>query len=291
MEENKEYITQLRSFDLDCGCKTLHLSERTHVMGVLNVTPDSFYDGGRYFNRDRAVEKVLEMVEEGADIIDVGGESTRPGADPVDVSEEMRRVIPVIERLRGKMRVPISIDTRRSEVAEAAIRAGASIVNDVTGLRFDRKMTEVVAKFGVPVVVMHMKGSPKDMQKNPEYDDLIGEIYEYFDQSIQMALRAGISRGKIVVDPGIGFGKKWEDNFVVLKHLKVFQDLDCPLLVGVSRKSFIGWALDLAEGERLMGTAAAVAASVLQGVHIVRVHDVKEMVQVVRIVDRVKSAQ
>lgn len=283
-------LTKPSLFDLDCGCKTLHLSERTHVMGVLNVTPDSFFDGGRYFDGDCALKRALEMVEEGADLIDVGGESTRPGADEVNASEEIKRVIPIIEKLQGKISVPISIDTRKSEVAEAAIQAGAHIVNDISSLQFDPRMVSVVVKFGVPVVVMHMTGSPKDMQKNPKYDDLIGEIYDYLDHRIQMASEAGIPREKIIVDPGIGFGKKWADNFIILRRLREFRELGCPLLIGVSRKSFIGWALDLPEDERLMGTAAAVAASVLKGVHIVRVHDVKEMVQVVRIVDCIKQS-
>lgn len=278
---------QTMPFDLDCGSGILHLSERTHIMGILNVTPDSFFDGGRHFSQERAVERGLQMVDEGADIVDVGGESTRPGADPVSVSEEMERVVPVIRGIRSKTTVPISIDTRKSEVVKAAVEAGANLVNDVSGLRFDPRMASVVANAGVPVVVMHMRGSPKDMQKNPVYDNLMGEIYDFLDQRIQTALEAGIPREKIVVDPGIGFGKKYEDNFVILRRLEAFQGLGCPLLVGVSRKSFIGWALNQREEERLLGTAAAVAASVLRGAHIVRVHDVKEMVQVVRICDYV----
>ncbi len=277
------------SFVLDCGSKKLYLSERTHVMGVLNVTPDSFFDGGRYFDPDRAFERALEIEEEGADLIDIGGESTRPGSDPVEISEEMRRVIPLIEKLNGKISIPISIDTKKSEVAEAALQAGASIVNDVSGLRSDPEMISVVAKHKVPVVIMHMKGTPKNMQNNPSYEDLIGEIYDYLTGTIQMAVKGGIPKEKIIVDPGMGFGKKWEDNFVILGRLKTFQSLMCPILVGVSRKSFIGWALGLPEEKRLMGTAGAVAASVMNGAHIVRVHDVKEMVQVVRIVDRIKE--
>ncbi len=277
------------SYTLDCGFKKLHLSDRTHVMGVLNVTPDSFFDGGKYFDPDRAFERALEIEEEGADLIDIGGESTRPGSDPVEVSEEMRRVIPLIERLNGKISIPISIDTKKSEVAEAAIQAGASIVNDVSGLRSDPAMVSVVVKYNVPVVIMHMKGTPKTMQNNPTYENIIGEIYDYLAEAIQMAVKAGIPKEKIIVDPGIGFGKRWEDNFVILGRLKTFLNLMCPILVGVSRKSFIGWALDLPEEKRLMGTAGAVAASVMNGAHIVRVHDVKEMVQVVRIVDHIKK--
>ena len=279
------------SFVLDCGSRKLHLSDKTHVMGVLNVTPDSFFDGGKYFDPDRAFERALEIEQEGADLIDIGGESTRPGSDPVEISEEMRRVIPLIEKLKGKISIPISIDTKKSEVAEAALQAGASIVNDVSAFRADPEMISVVAKYNVPVVIMHMKGTPKTMQNNPTYEDIIGEIYRYLDETIQMAVERGISKNKIIIDPGIGFGKKWEDNFVILGCLKEFQNLMCPILVGVSRKSFIGWALDLPEEKRLMGTAGAVAASVMNGANIVRVHDVKEIVQVVRIVDRIKNNQ
>jgi len=289
-ERDVEGMKKKTPFLLDCGFKKLDLSERTHVMGILNVTPDSFYDGGQYFDSSRAVERVYQMVEEGADLIDIGGESTRPGADPLSTSEEMQRVLPVIEKLQGKISVPVSIDTRKSEVAEAALQAGAHLVNDISGLRFDPKMASTVARYRVPVVLMHIKGSPKDMQKKPEYKDLIGEIYDYLNQSIRKALDAGIPKENIVVDPGIGFGKKWEDNCTILKHLNKFQRLGCPLLIGVSRKSFIGWALGLPEEDRLIGTAAAVAISILRGANIVRVHDVKEMVQVARIADKIKNA-
>ena len=277
-------------YDLDCGGKILHLSKRTHIIGILNITPDSFSDGGLYFRQDRAIARAVEMVEEGADIIDIGGESTRPYADPVDEDEEMRRVIPVIEKLSGEISVPISIDTTKATVAEAAIRVGAQIVNDISALHFDPRMAAIVAKYRSGVILMHMKGSPKDMQNNPEYTDIIGEIVEYLNQSILTALGAGISQDKIIVDPGIGFGKKWPDNFLIINRLNEFQTLNCPLLVGVSRKSFIGKALGLPEEERIMGTAAAITASILNGVHIVRVHDIKEMAQVVNIADRIKNA-
>jgi dihydropteroate synthase len=258
-------------------------------MGILNVTPDSFYDGGRYFDPEKAVERALEIEAEGADIIDVGGESTRPGADPVSTEEELRRTIPIIKNLRGRISIPISIDTRKAEVAEKAIREGAQIVNDISGLRYDPRMAVLVAEMSIPIVIMHMKGSPKEMQRNPVYSDLIGEIYHMLEQSIHIGMEAGIPRAHFVVDPGIGFGKTWADNFIILRRLSEFYDLGCPLLIGVSRKSFIGKALGIKEEERLFGTAAAVAASVLHGAHIVRVHDVKEMVQVVHISDRIKG--
>jgi dihydropteroate synthase len=277
------------SFEIDCGPRVLRLSERTHVMGVLNVTPDSFSDGGQYYDTDRAVERACEMAEEGADIIDIGGESTRPGSDSIPAEEELARIIPVIQRLRGRVNVPISIDTTKSLVAHEAIKTGAHIVNDISALRSDPEMAEIVAEHRVPLILMHMKGLPKNMQKNPTYTDLVGEIYAFLDERVTTAVEAGVARDRIIVDPGIGFGKTWPDNFILLNRLKQFHGLGCPLLIGVSRKSFIGWALNRAEDDRVMGTAAAVAASILQGVHIVRVHDVKEMVQVVQIVDRIRS--
>jgi len=259
-------------------------------MGILNVTQDSFSDGGRYFHPDRALARALEMVEEGADIIDIGGESTRPGAESIDETEEMNRVIPVIEKLSQEVTTPISIDTTKASVAEAAIQSGAQMVNDISALRFDPDMASIVSRYGVAVVLMHMKGSPKSMQKNPVYVNLMCEISNFLEKRISVALDAGISREKIIIDPGIGFGKTWQDNFVILNHLEKLQTLSYPLLMGVSRKSFIGWLLDISEEERLLGTAAAVTASVLKGTHIVRVHDVKEMVQVVKIADRISRS-
>jgi dihydropteroate synthase len=276
--------------DLDCGTRVLKLSTRTHIMGILNVTPDSFYDGGRYFHTDQAVEQGLLMARQGADIIDVGGESTRPGSDPVPADEEAGRVIPVIAGLRRETDTPISIDTRKEAVAREALNAGACLVNDVSGLNHDPEMAHTAAKAGVPVVVMHMRGTPKTMQKDTAYDDLLNEVLESLRRSVETACEAGISRDKIVIDPGIGFGKRWEHNFTILKNLSLFLTLDCPLLVGVSRKSFIGYALELPESERLMGTAAAVAASIMGGAHIIRVHDVAEMSQVARIIDRIRAA-
>lgn len=278
------------SFVLRCGSHELALSQRTHVMGILNVTPDSFSDGGRYFELERAVEHGLRMVEEGVDFIDVGGESTRPGSYPVDPHEEIRRVVPVIEKLSKELSVPISIDTTKAVVAEAALDAGASLVNDISGLRFDERMASVVAKAGVPVILMHIQGKPKHMQKKPEYEDLMDDIYAYLYESIKIGCQHGIPKERMLIDPGIGFGKEKPDNFLILKRLHEFRGLGCPILIGVSRKSFIGWALDVPEDDRLMGTAAAVTASILQGAHVVRVHDVKEMVQVVRIADHIRQA-
>jgi len=283
-------MSSCKPYYLECAGTVLNLSDRTHIMGILNVTPDSFYDGGSHYEVNDAVDRAITMVEEGADIVDIGGESSRPGSDPVGVSEELRRVLPVIERLKKYISVPISIDTTKAAVAIEAIKAGASLVNDISGLRFDPGMASVIADSGVPVIVMHIKGNPKIMQKDPVYKDLIGEIYNSLEGSIKIAESAGVQKDKVVVDPGIGFGKRKPDNFLILQQLETFHNLGCPLLIGVSRKSFIGWALNIPEEERLIGTAAAVAACLMKGVHIVRIHDVKEIVQVARIIDLIRDA-
>ncbi len=269
------------------GRKEFDFSKRTYVMGILNVTPDSFSDGGRYFTVDSAVEHAMRMVEDGADIIDVGGESTRPGSERVPLEEELRRVIPVIKEIVKRVDVPISIDTYKSEVARQALDNGAVIVNDISGLRFDEKMVEVIAQYSASVVIMHIKGTPKTMQENPYYDDVISEIYGYLLEGVERAQSFGIKQ--IIVDPGIGFGKRLIDNLEILRRLREFKSLGYPVLVGVSRKSFIGNVLNLPVGERLEGTAGAVAISVWNGANIVRVHDVKEMARVVRIVDAIKQ--
>ncbi len=268
------------------GNKEFDFSKRTYVMGILNVTPDSFSDGGKYFSLDSAIKHAMKMVEDGADIIDVGGESTRPGSEPVPVEEEVRRVIPVIKEIVKRVDVPVSIDTYKSEVARQALDNGASIVNDISGLRFDEKMADVVASYKASVVVMHIKGTPKTMQQNPTYDDVISEIYSYLSESVEIARRAGIEQ--IIVDPGIGFGKRLIDNLEIIRRLREFKSLGYPVLIGVSRKSFIGNILNLPVEERLEGTAGAVAVSVWNGANIVRVHDVKEMARVVKIVDAIK---
>jgi len=258
-------------------------------MGILNVTPDSFFDGGKYINFKKAVERGLQIAEEGADLIDIGGESTRPGAEPVSVDEELKRVIPVIESLSKKINIPISIDTYKAKVAEEAINAGATIINDISGLRFDPQMPYIAAKYDTPVVIMHIKGTPKNMHVNPVYDALIPEITEYLRNSIVIAKNAGVKENNIIIDPGIGFGKKPEHNLLIIKNLKEFANLGKPILIGVSRKSFIGKILDDAPAEqRLEGTMAAVAVSVINGANIVRVHDVKETVKVVKVVDAIR---
>jgi dihydropteroate synthase len=267
----------------------LDFSRKTYLMGIINTTPDSFSDGGLHFSRSAAVDACLRMVDDGADIIDVGGESTRPGSDPVSLEEELRRTLPVIESVSSKVNVPISIDTYKAEVAKRALDAGASMVNDISGLAFDPAMPEIVCRYGVPVAIMHIKGSPKDMQKDPSYTALIPEIMEYFRSRIAFAVKAGISEDRIIIDPGIGFGKTFNHNLQILHNLSEFTCLRRPVLVGPSRKAFIGKILDDAPAtKRLEGTAAAVAISIMQGANIVRVHDVKEMAKVAKVADAIK---
>jgi dihydropteroate synthase len=265
-------------------------AERTLVMGILNVTPDSFSDGGRFLDRATAVAHGTRLVEEGADILDVGGESTRPGSDPVPVDEELGRVRPVIERLvELHPGIPVSIDTRKVEVAAEALDAGATIVNDVSG-GSDPAMFDVVRAHEAAVVLMHMRGDPKTMQEAPEYDDVVGEVHEYLRQRIETAELAGVDPRSIAIDPGIGFGKDLEHNLELMRRVDAFLDLGRPVLVGPSRKRFIGTILDLPEDERVEGTIGAVVWLVANGAHIVRVHDVKEVVRAVRVVDAIASA-
>jgi dihydropteroate synthase len=269
---------------------SLDFSKKTYIMGILNVTPDSFSDGGLYFDKSSAIERAYQIVEEGADIIDIGGESTRPGSEPISIDEELKRTIPVIESIVKKIEVPISIDTYKSGVAKSALDAGASMVNDISGLRFDPRMSEVVYEYKVPVVIMHIKGTPKDMQVNPVYEALIPEIMDYFRMGITIATRAGIAEDKIIIDPGIGFGKTFDHNLEIINNLQVFTLLEKPILIGPSRKAFIGKILgEVPVTERLEGTAAAVAISIMNGANIIRVHDVKEMVKVAKVADSIKS--
>ena len=260
----------------------------TLIMGILNVTPDSFSDGGEFNSVPLAVAHALQMEKDGADIIDIGGESTRPGAVSVSLQEELDRVISVITDIRTLSDVMISVDTTKADVAREAIVAGASLVNDISGMMADTTMASVVKDFDVPVVIMHIKGTPKDMQDNPHYHNLMMEINAYFLERISLVKRSGINDNQIILDPGIGFGKTVEDNFTIIKELNTITGLGHPVLVGPSRKSFIGQTLNLPENERVEGTAAAVVASVINGARIVRVHDVKEMWRVVKIADKLR---
>ena len=261
----------------------------TLIMGILNVTPDSFSDGGMYYNATQAIEFALQMEEEGADIIDVGGESTRPGAKTVELQKECDRILPVIEGIRTKSDILISIDTYKSEVARKSIATGAGMVNDISGMTFDPNMVDVIKDSGLPVVIMHIKGTPKNMQKKPYYEDLMQELTEYFEERKKFARAKGILDQQIILDPGIGFGKRLQDNFQLLRELKKIVDMGFPVLIGPSKKSFIGLTLDLPVDQRLEGTAAAVTTGILKGARIVRVHDVKEMKRVALITDSIRG--
>jgi dihydropteroate synthase len=260
-------------------------------MGILNVTPDSFSDGGRFFHRERAIEQGLAMAEDGADIIDVGGESTRPYSGRITKEAELDRVIPVIEGLRKALRIPLSVDTLKAEVAREALRAGASMVNDISALRFDPGMTAVVAEAKVPVILMHMKGTPDSMQDKPVYGNLIQEIIDFLEAAVDRAMQGGIRREMIIVDPGIGFGKTFDHNLEIIRELSRFHCLGRPVLLGSSRKAFIGHILDRPAHERDTGTMASVAAAVMNGAHMVRVHDVERAVETVRVIDAIKRGK
>jgi dihydropteroate synthase len=276
-------------FQLEIGGLKLNLglSKRTFIMGILNLTPDSFSGDGIYKDEDLAMRKAETMVRDGADIIDVGGESTRPGSKVVSAKEEIFRVIPVIKKIARRIKVPISIDTSKSEVADAALDAGAAMVNDIRGLRGDARLAKLIARHKVPVVVMHIKGTPRTMQTNPKYKSLIPEIISSLRRSIQIGLDAGIKMEKIIIDPGIGFGKTTEHNLEILRRLSEFRSLGRPILIGTSRKSFIGNILGLPVEKRLLGSAATVALAIFNGASFIRVHDVKEMTQVARTVDAI----
>ena len=268
----------------------LNPKRETLVMGIVNVTPDSFSDGGKFFSPEVAISHASKLITQGADIIDIGGESTRPGAEQVSEYEELKRVIPVIEKIRtDNPTILISIDTTKASVAKHAVEAGADIINDVSGLSFDNNMIGIVESFNIPVVIMHMKGNPQNMQLNPEYKDIVNEILDFFKMKIKIAIQSGINRSMIILDPGIGFGKTVEHNFELLSRLNEFNVLELPIMIGPSRKSFIGITLDLPPEDRVEGTAAAVSAGVMNGASIVRVHDVKSMKRVVRIIEKVRN--
>ena len=268
----------------------LNPKRKTLVMGIVNVTPDSFSDGGKFFSPEVATNHASKLIAQGADIIDIGGESTRPGAKQVSESEELKRVIPVIEKIRtDNPTILISIDTTKASVAKYAVEAGADIINDVSGLSFDNNMAGIVESLNVPIVIMHMKGNPQNMQLNPKYKDIVNEILDFFKIKIKIAIQSGINRSMIILDPGIGFGKTVDHNFELLSRLNEFNVLELPIMIGPSRKSFIGITLDLPPEDRVEGTAAAVSAGVMNGASIVRVHDVKSMKRVVRIIEKVRN--
>lgn len=289
MHKRKVFRLKLRS-------RVVRLGERTLVMGVLNVTPDSFSDGGKFFDLKQAIAQALAMQRDGADIIDIGAESTRPGSHEISVGEELRRLLPVLEALRSTLRIPISVDTQKSAVGEIALGAGAQIINDISGLRTDPRLAQVAAKFRAPLVLMHMRGNPRTMQKGPFARDVMKDVIGSLNQSITVAKKAGVAKSQIIIDPGIGFGKSFSQNYELLAKLPELAKLGFPILVGTSRKAFLGATLarngePAPASERLWGTAATVVASILNGAHIVRVHDVGEMAQVARIADQIATCK
>jgi dihydropteroate synthase len=275
-----------------CVIKTRHgtmdASRRTLLMGIVNVTPDSFYDGGKRLDPDRAVADGIGLVEAGADVIDIGGESTRPGAGAVSMEEELQRVLPVIRGLRRSVKVPISIDTYKAQVAQAALSEGADIINDISALRFDPQMAVLVAAEKVPVVLMHMQGTPQTMQTEPSYKDVLREVQDFLTAQVRFAVEAGVDRENIIIDPGIGFGKTLDHNLTLLRGLPGIAAMGQPLMVGASRKAFIGKILGVEPAERLEGSLAAAIAAVFGGAHIIRVHDVKETRKAIRVADAIR---
>jgi len=284
-------MTSRKKFSIKLRSQTLVLGEHTLVMGVLNVTPDSFSDGGKFLDTKRAIEHALAMERDGADLLDIGGESTRPGSRRgTAAEEELARILPVMEGLRGRVRIPLSVDTQKFEVAEVAIAAGAEIINDISGLKTDPRIAEVAARHNVPLILMHMRGKPRTMQKGPFARDVLRDVTQGLRRSIATARKAGVRKSQIILDPGIGFGKSFGQNYELLQKLSELAKLGFPLMVGTSRKGFLGATLarngkPAPPEERIWGTAATVTASILGGAHIVRVHDVAEMVQVARVAD------
>jgi dihydropteroate synthase len=280
---------------LKIGDKKFDLDKQTLLMGILNVTPDSFSDGGKFFSLEKAVSRAIEIERNGADIIDIGGESTRPGALPITAEEELRRITPVLEKLVRKISIPISVDTYKYEVEKRALELGADMINDISALRKDERMAELISDYNVPICLMHMKGTPREMQKNPFYKDVVAEIKEFLEKRIDYAVSKGIKKENIIVDPGIGFGKRTgegiEDNCEILLRLKELKILGQPILIGVSRKTFIGNVCgedkQLPVDQRLEGSLAAMCIAVMNGADIVRMHDVLESKRCLRLIDRV----
>ena len=285
--------------DVAWGQQRLKFGQRPLIMGILNITPDSFSDGGLFLSPENALDQAEKMVAAGADIIDIGGESTRPFSETIDAAKEMHRVIPVIKALAPRIRIPISIDTTKAEVARHALQAGATIINDISALRMDPELADVAAASGVPIILMHMKGTPRDMQIAPEYDDLLGEIEKFLQIAINKAVESGISKSKIIIDPGIGFGKTLEHNLIILKNLDRFNQLGLPVLVGPSRKAFIRRLLKPQHLEDIdplspivrTGTQAAIAMAAMNGAQIVRVHDVAETRATLKIVTAIQTSE
>jgi dihydropteroate synthase len=280
-----------KKYEWSWGRYHLSFGDKTLIMGVINVTPDSFSDGGRYYGREEAIARGESLAAEGADMLDIGGESTRPFSQPLAEEEERTRIVPVIRELAKRVRIPISVDTYKAGVAAAALDAGAALVNDVSALRLDPAMTEMLRNHGVPVILMHMQGTPRDMQSRPHYGDLLTEVHAFLEERLNWAEKQGLDRDRIMIDPGIGFGKNLEHNCLLIKRLDFFSDLDCPLLIGTSRKSFIGKLTGQRDPrDREWGTAATTAISSWLGAHVIRVHQVDSCRQVLQIIDALREA-
>ena len=274
-----------------CGNFSFDLSKKSLIMGILNVTSDSFSDGGVFFDEAKAVARAVQMAEEGADIIDIGGESTRPGAAKVDAKEEIKRILPVIKKIVKKVKIPVSVDTYKCEVAEAALGEGAAIINDISGLRFSPVIAGLTAKAKAGLILMHMKGTPSNMQEDPKYNNVVSEIKSYLKESIKIALKAGNKKESIIIDPGIGFGKTLEHNLIILKNLREFVKLGYPVMVGISRKSFIGKILKTESNMRLEGSLAAAVLAVKEGASIIRAHDIKETVRALKVAEAILNTK
>jgi len=282
-------ISERKQYTMKLGGKTLELGRRPLIMGILNVTTDSFSDGGRFADYDRALARAFELISAGADILDVGGESTRPGSDPVPLAVEIERVTPIIRAVRESSDIAISIDTTKSAVALQALSAGADIINDISSLQFDPGMVRVVAESGAPLILMHMLGTPRTMQINPVYESVISEIIEFLEERMRFAARNGVERNQIIIDPGIGFGKTVAHNLHIIRNLDTFSCMDRPILLAVSRKRFIGSVIGRTEGEREVGTAIANAFGIAAGAHILRVHDVAFHNEAIRMAEAVRN--
>ncbi len=288
----------MTDFTLVCGPYTLEMNRRTLIMGIVNVTPDSFSDGGHFYSAQKAIDHGMQLVDEGADVLDIGGESTRPYSDPVDEKEELDRILPVIENLAKRVLVPISVDTTKASVARKAVASGATIINDISALRMDPQMAATAAHCQVPLILMHMKGTPKNMQVSPVYDDLIQEIIDFLQVATQNAITAGVDPANVILDPGIGFGKTIAHNLTLLNHVDRFTSLDMPILIGPSRKMFIRQLVKKTDQKDIdplsvevgWGTQAVVAAAAMQGAHIVRVHDVASTRATLSVVDAIRRA-
>jgi dihydropteroate synthase len=278
-----------QNFRLKIRNTEFDLTKRTYLIGILNITPDSFSDGGKYFNTESAINRAEQIEAEGADLIDIGAESTRPGSESITPKEELKRLVPVLKVVRKRLKIPISVDTYKSEVAKAVLQEGADMINDISGLNFDKNMVEVIAKSNVPCIIMHIKGKPKNMQKNPHYEDTMAEIYDYIEHSLNKAQSAGINLKKTIIDPGIGFGKRLEDNYTILRRLSELKGLGRPIAVGPSRKSFIGLTLNLPVNERLEGTLAACVMAIINGANFLRVHDMKSVKRAAVMTDVLKN--